>query len=197
MQLLNLDYPEGLILIDEFITHEEHDRCVAAIDELPWSRDIQRRTQHYGSKYDYTTGKAAGWGTAPPPPVELSSLANRLWLSGYFESEPDQIIVNEYLVDEERAQGIGAHIDRSDCFGNTIATISLLEAWAMKFSHDTEPSVEILLPRCSATIMTGSARYEWKHSISPRKSDRVQNMKIPRHRRVSLTFRSLSTKAAN
>lgn len=191
MQLFDQHLPDGLVVIDEYLTTDEHDHCVASIDALPWNHDLQRRTQHYGSKYDYQSGRAAGRGTAPPAPPELSRIAESLRLNGYFESEPDQIIVNEYIVDDTRSQGISPHTDRSDYFGKTIATISLIESWAMKFTHDAEPSVEIVLPKRSIAIMTGPSRFDWKHSISPRKNDQIQGIKIPRRRRISITFRTL------
>ena len=191
MQLFAPKMPDGLVLVDDFLTVEEHDRCIAVIDALPWSGELRRRTQHYGSKYDYQTGRAAGPGTAPDAPHELVDLAGRLFRQEFFDKQPDQIIVNEYLVDNNVTQGISAHRDRMDCFGEAIATVSLVESWEMRFSCEDEPSIDVLLPKGSAAIMTGASRYEWKHSIPARRNDVIQNVKVPRHRRVSLTFRML------
>ena len=36
-----------------FLTKEECDGLLASIDEREWLRDLKRRVQHYGWKYDY------------------------------------------------------------------------------------------------------------------------------------------------
>lgn len=190
MQLFGPALPNGLTIVEEFLTVSEHDNCLGEIDSQPWSTDLNRRTQHYGSKYDYTTGKAVGAGSAPEPPAPLREVAAKLVGSGFYDVEPDQIIVNEYVVDDENVQGIAAHRDRTDSFGPVIATVSLNESWAMRFTNEEE-SVEAILPVRSVAVMTGDARYVWKHSVPPRKFDTSQSIKIRRHRRVSLTFRSL------
>ena len=74
MQLFGPALPDGLTIIEEFLTVAEHDNCLREIDSQPWSTDLNRRTQHYGSKYDYTTGKAIGAGSAPDPPAPLRAV---------------------------------------------------------------------------------------------------------------------------
>ena len=45
-------------------------------------------------------------------------------------------------------------------------------------------------------VLAGPARYDWRHSIPARKSDRVGDQVISRGRRVSLTFRTVEGTAA-
>lgn len=50
------------------------------------------------------------------------------------------------------------------------------------------------MPRRSALVLTGESRYLWKHSISSRKIDRLENDLLFRRTRLSLTFRKTSEK---
>jgi len=47
----------------------------------------------------------------------------------------------------------------------------------------------LVLPRRSLLIMTGEARYRWRHAILHRKTDKIDGELVKRQRRVSLTFR--------
>lgn len=47
----------------------------------------------------------------------------------------------------------------------------------------------IYLPTRSLLILSGEARYRWRHGISPRKFDKVGNQLVARQRRLSFTFR--------
>jgi 2OG-Fe(II) oxygenase superfamily len=49
----------------------------------------------------------------------------------------------------------------------------------------------LFLPRRSALILSGEARYCWSHSIAQRKSDKVNGTLIQRSTRISLTFRQI------
>ena len=105
----------------------------------------------------------------------------------------NQIIVNEYLP----GQGISPHID-ANSFGDIIVSLSLGSDAIMEFSKVSMTStkkVDILLKRCSLVFLTGESRYEWRHSIPARKTDKLDDgTKIERGRRVSMTFRHVKTK---
>lgn len=60
-------------------------------------------------------------------------------------------------------------------------------------SASTQPLLHknMLLPRRSLLIMTGEARYHWRHAILHRKTDKIDGKLVKRHRRVSLTFRRI------
>jgi alkylated DNA repair dioxygenase AlkB len=100
----------------------------------------------------------------------------------------DQVIVNEYLP----GQGIGAHVDCVPCFGPAVAAVSLGSACVMDFtSPDRSSAVPVCLQPGSLCVMTGPARYEWRHAIAARKSDPAPGGRILRGRRVSVTFRTV------
>jgi alkylated DNA repair dioxygenase AlkB len=97
------------------------------------------------------------------------------------------MLVNEY----EPGQGIALHRDY-DPFDRTIVSLSLLAPAVMDFSHAADGRRESLLlePR-SLLILRDEARYDWQHGIARRKTDRWQGERIPRSRRLSVTFRLL------
>jgi alkylated DNA repair dioxygenase AlkB len=162
---------------------------LARIDVAPWSSELRRRVQHYGHRYDYGRRSVAGRAPAPPLPGWVVELAERLHREGVMASPADQVIVNEYLP----GQGISAHVDCVPCFGPDVAAISLGSACTMDFtSLEGGVKVPVRLEPGSLCVMTGPARYEWRHAIAARKSDLTDTGRIPRGRRVSVTFRTVS-----
>ena len=175
---------QGLIYAQYFLNNEEQIKTLQEIDKLPWQNDLKRRVQHYGYKYNYkarTIDHTMFVGPLPPFAVEV---ANKLILTGLINEMPDQLIVNEY----QPGQGISAHIDCEPCFKNTIVTVSLGSVYEMDFisleSGEVRPTV---LELGSALILENDSRYQWMHRIKARKSDH----KVPRGRRVSLTYRNV------
>jgi alkylated DNA repair dioxygenase AlkB len=53
-----------------------------------------------------------------------------------------------------------------------------------------EQVTRTLEPR-SALVLKGPARFEWTHAIPARKSDVVDGRRVPRNRRLSVTFRNV------
>ena len=187
MDLFSAQLPPGLIYLDHWVCDAEHDVALYAIDSLPFNDVLSRRTQQYGYLYDYQSAEVNVKDLAPQPPEALAQLAQRLADEGHFHRVPDQIIVNEYLA----GQGIAEHVDR-DSFGPVVATVSLLESWPMMFTGPNNQGIEVLLGSSSLVLMTGASRSLWKHEIKKRKNDLVGGLKVPRTRRVSLTFRTVN-----
>jgi len=182
-----VDVP-GLELRANYVDAADQERLLAVVDASPWRDDLRRRVQHYGYRYDYrsrSTGRDAYLG---PLPGWASELAGRLAADTPVETTPDQLIANEYLP----GQGISAHVDCVPCFGNVVLSISLGSKCVMTFDEpSTGASVDVLVEPGALMVMTGDARYVWRHSIAARKSDVVDGRRIERGRRVSLTFRTV------
>ncbi|MCB1562704.1 MAG: alpha-ketoglutarate-dependent dioxygenase AlkB [Alphaproteobacteria bacterium] len=170
----------GLQHVPDFITEDEEQALMEAIDHQPWLSDLKRRVQHYGYKYDYKARAVADDSYLGPLPEWIEDIASRL------SFKPDQAIVNEYL----SGQGISAHVDCVPCFGDTIASLSLGSGATMQFTNGQEKHDLYLEPR-SLVILSGPARHDWTHAIPARKSDMVNGFKVERHRRVSLAFRTV------
>ncbi len=161
---------------------------LSVIDQHPWLADLQRRVQHYGYRYDYTARQVTADLYLGALPEWLQSLAMRLHHEGRFATLPDQVIVNEY----QPGQGIAPHVDCIPCFGDTIASLSLVSSCLMDFTHsNTVQKTSLFLSPRSLLLLQGDVRYHWQHGITKRKSDVVDGIKIHRGRRVSLTFRSV------
>jgi alkylated DNA repair dioxygenase AlkB len=170
----------GLSYRPDYITEQEEMELIKAIDAQPWDASWERRRQPYGKQY----GKS-GPATERPIPDWGRELADRLFLEGVSDRPFDQMLINEYLP----GQGIALHRDYSP-FDRTVVSISLLSACVMDFRElNTERHESLLLEQRSLLILTDEARYGWQHGIARRKNDHWQGLRIPRHRRLSITYR--------
>ena len=180
----------GLYYSPGFLDDDEQHVAVKHIDANQWRKDLGRRVQHYGWRYDYRSRTITSDMYLGPLPGWITKIAEHLCNeTELFDRIPDQVIVNEY----KPGQGIALHADK-DCFGATVATISLGDDWEMKFRPVKESSDEdksIMLQRGSALILTDDARFQWMHGIDKRKIERDKLNLRKRRRRVSLTFRTV------
>ena len=179
---------DGLRYEPHYVSVEAEKSLLETIDAQIWQNPFQRRVQHYGYVYDYrrrTIDESMHLGALPD---WLQVLAEHLHTNGWIAVVPDQVIINEYVP----GQGIAPHVDCEPCFGDTILSLSLGSSCVMDFEHVTSGKVvSQLLEACSLIGLEGEARYDWKHGIVGRKSDRVGEQVFERGRRVSLTFRKV------
>jgi len=179
---------DGLTYIPNYLSTEDGQLLIHKINQQTWISNFKRRVLHYGYIYDYkrrTIDRSMYLGDLPE---WTQSLARRLLEDSYFIRQPDQIIINEYEV----GQGIASHVDCEPCFGDVIASISLGSTCLMEFTHaETKTKHQLLLEPNSLLVMSATARYEWKHGIPARKTDRYNGRAYARQRRLSLTFRTV------
>lgn len=190
MEKHGLDHlPEGAELVADFISAQREVELLSRIDDAPWLLDLKRRVQHYGWRYDYRARRVGLQSKLGPLPDWLLLERSMLRGRGFFEQEPDQIIINEYAP----GQGISPHVDCVPCFGPVVASLTLGGRTQMVFDHPVsrERRQAFLEPR-SLLVLTGPARFEWRHGIPPRKSDEFGGHRLPRNRRVSLTYRTVT-----
>jgi alkylated DNA repair dioxygenase AlkB len=181
----------GLRYHRSFIGEERQRIMMDCIDSAPWMTDLRRRVQHYGWRYDYSSRFVSEDMRAAPLPKPMHDLAEELHERGWFSRPPDQVIVNEY----QPGQGIAPHVDRN-CFGPTVATLSLGDSWPMEFTRVRryaahEEQVKLVLNVGSILVLTGEARSTWMHGIAKRKTDGRASNRRARRRRVSVTFRTM------
>ncbi|MEU7827493.1 MULTISPECIES: alpha-ketoglutarate-dependent dioxygenase AlkB [unclassified Nonomuraea] len=185
----------GLRYIADWLTPDACASLLSFIDAAEWSAQLRRRVQHYGHRYDYGRRSVARnplVPAAPPIPAWAQQQAMRLVREGIMESEANQVIINEY----QPGQGISPHVDCVPCFGPVVAAISLGSACVMDFTHPADGTkAAISLAPGSLCVMSGPARYTWRHSIAARKSDPTAAGRMPRTRRVSVTFRTVNDPA--
>lgn len=173
-----------------FVSLDEERILIDAIDRQRWSNELRRRVQHYGFRYDYKERIASEDQRIGEMPEWVVFLCDRLVERGVFPTRPDQLIVNEY----EPGQGIAPHTDR-DCFGPVVASVSIGSDCLMdiyRTPRSRGDAFQITLKRRSLLVLSGLARERWQHGIRPNKSDFQNNQKIPRKRRLSLTFRTMN-----
>jgi alkylated DNA repair dioxygenase AlkB len=178
----------GLKYVPQFISNEEHNELLQAINKEKWLTDLKRRVQHYGWKYDYKARSIDYSMYLGELPNWAKSIAERLHQLSYISKIPDQLIINEY----QPGQGIANHVDCEPCFGETIISVSLGSACVMDFINiKSKEKIEIMLEPRSLVIITGEARHDWSHGIASRKTDEFNGVKKERQVRVSLTFRNV------
>ena len=161
---------------------------IEALDAMEWKSvwgtKNSRRTQHFGSTYDYKRRKV---GTdAPPMPDFMTPLIKHLEKFCAEQNIPcqfNQCIVNDYQV----GQGINKHIDIK-AYGAVIGCYTFGSGATMIFRKDGE-KYELYVNPDSLYVMSGDVRNEWTHEMAGRKTDKVDGVKINRRRRVSITFR--------
>lgn len=178
----------GLSHLPDYLDPGKQTDLLETIDRLPWLGDLRRRVQHYGYRYDYSRRKVDHRLFLGPLPSWADSLAEQLLRDGHAPHVLNQLIVNEYLP----GQGISPHVDCIPCFHDTVLSLSLGSSCVMTLSRcDGGHSVQLLLRPGSLLVMCGEARYEWRHGIAARRNDTLAGRRLPRSRRVSLTFRTV------
>lgn len=178
---------EGFSYHQEFIRSDDEDRLIKYADSYPWDMRWKRRIQQYG--FSYGTSRRESLGDMPD---WLSWLCHRLHDERIFIETPNQVIINEYLP----GQGIAPHVDYRSNYGHTVASLSLGSPIVMDFMSEENKKISHLLEPRSLFVLSGSARFNWKHGIAPRKMDHFLGAVITRGRRLSCTFRHTSPSAS-
>ncbi|GJQ80666.1 hypothetical protein Trydic_g9250 [Trypoxylus dichotomus] len=97
-----------------------------------------------------------------------------------------------HILDLDKNGYIKPHIDAVRFCGDTIAGLSLLTDSVMRLVHDkhTHLYADILLKRRSLYVMTGSARYDYKHEILSNKHSKFDGNVVFKDRRISVICRN-------
>ncbi|WVZ50046.1 hypothetical protein U9M48_001344 [Paspalum notatum var. saurae] len=205
----------GLWLCAAFLSAGEQARLLDAMQREGWFIDANNQAMRFGNLPSWALELSAhireaicvgdvnvGVGAelsneddedACPLPSDL------LWREPFF----DQLIANRY----KPGEGICAHIDLMR-FDDGIAIVSLESACVMHFSQaetrggaasdtlkqgDSESTkVPVLLNPGSLILMSGDARYLWKHEIDRKQGKQMwDGRELEQHRRTSVTLRKL------
>ena len=176
--------PEGLYFQEEFLSHEEENLLKDIAASWKWDQEVPtRRTVQLGYHYHYDTKEIS---EGRPWPEELQWLREKV--APFFESEPNQAIVNE----STPPHGFGAHFDSKQHFGPTIASIGTqAEVNFIVVSADWTRYYELRSLRRSIIVMSGEARENYMHLIPGGIDDLWDDRIIPRGIRVSYTIRTM------
>lgn len=169
--------PSGLYMEYNFISKDSQASIVSELDQGIWRTDLKRRTQHYGSRYDYKKRQPV----YDVPPISGSVVENVVnILNPNFQAlsggkSITSVIVNEYM----SKQCIAAHTD-SPYYGDVVMTLSLGDSTVMTFRKDGD-TFPVLLEAGTAVAMTGDVRHNWTHE--------TQSITQDGYRRISVTAR--------
>jgi alkylated DNA repair dioxygenase AlkB len=181
----------GLYYIDTI--DEDTADTIKELDKCKWlplsNASNSRLVQHYGFKYNYATYQINE--KCEPIPSFLDKYKELLYniclqlkiIDSKYEF--NQCIVNNYL----KGQGISAHIDVKK-YGGVIGCFTIGSGATMVFENANEKK-EVYVKPNSLYIMSGDSRFIWKHSMTSRKFDIVDDIKNERGRRISITFRNV------
>lgn len=164
--------------IDSFLKEHATQSRIKKVSDAKQSRKVI----HYGYSYSYKKS-----GGALEKIEDIPDLLQELRQGIPLENRNDlnQCIINMY----EPGQGIAPHIDDIYLFGDTIVSFTLFSSREISFTREKE-RIDILTNPNSVYILTGDARYSYKHEMRKRKKDK----NIPRGRVVSITFREYTEK---
>ncbi|KAJ1023794.1 hypothetical protein NDA18_004776 [Ustilago nuda] len=108
-----------------------------------------------------------------------------------------QLILNLY----GGTEGLASHVDLVNRFADGILLCSFGPQGTgivMDFTHDSFATQHLFLPSGSVLLLSGEARYNWKHGIAARSFDLVRSSHFPgrvdtlnRSIRLSITIRSM------
>jgi alkylated DNA repair dioxygenase AlkB len=182
------ELPAGMSYAEELIDAVEERSLVEFIATLPlkpfeFSGGFRghRLVTSFGSHYDYAAQRVA---KSPDIPVALFPLRDKVAaFSGLSASTLQQVLITQY----PPGAGIGWHRDRPHY--DDVIGVSLLAPCNFRLRLTTGQRwrrVSLTLVPRSAYLLSGKARSEWEHSISP--LDAL---------RYSITFRSLRTTPAS
>ncbi|CAI5693904.1 unnamed protein product [Oreochromis niloticus] len=121
--------PEGLVLLEDFVSPEEEALLLAAVDWSSTNDDVtaqkalkHRRVKHYGFEFRYDNNNVDKDKPLPAGiPAECLPVLERCLRNGHINVMPDQLTVNQY----ESGQGIPPHVDTHSPFEDTILSLSL------------------------------------------------------------------------
>ncbi|KAG2563921.1 alkylated DNA repair protein ALKBH8 homolog isoform X1 [Panicum virgatum] len=205
----------GLWLCAAFLSADEQARLLAAIQREGWFIDANNQAMRFGDLPswavelstlireaicvgDVNIGVDSEMTNEDEDACPLPS--DLLWREPFF----DQMIANRY----NPGEGICAHVDLMR-FDDGIAIVSLESACVMHFSQaeptgtaldtlhlkkgDGEPTkIPVYLNPGSLVVMSGDARYLWKHEINRKPAAQQWDGKeLEQHRRTSVTLRKL------
>ena len=180
--------PPGLEIHSGFISPEEEGALLAHAGRGLWNTEISRRTQQYGFRYSLKDASYEAAETGCALPAWSAPVLGRVRGQGLSAAVFTQLSINEY----QPGQGIALHTDREGPERDEVLILSLGSPCAMEFFQPSGAcSLEIMLWPRSLLLMRDEARHHWQHGIPRRKSDWVNNQRLPRGRRISLSFRSL------
>ncbi|KAG6512580.1 alkylated DNA repair protein alkB homolog 8 isoform X3 [Zingiber officinale] len=210
-----VDGVKGLWLCRDFLSAAQQSSLLSAIQHEGWFDDgCHNQAMRFGDLPGWATKLSrlvceAVWFSEVSPAADTESIVGDQYGEDCWplpldllQREPlfDQLIANVYYPGE----GICAHVDLMR-FDDGIAIISLESACVMHFTQckqedninksQTEEGIKripVFLNAGSVVLMSGEARYLWKHEINRKQGFQLwEGRELAQQRRTSVTLRKL------
>jgi alkylated DNA repair protein (DNA oxidative demethylase) len=178
----NGNLPDGFVLAPDFLTEAEEAELLQLISGLSFGSVkmrgavARRRVAQFGLHYAFESFRLT---PAPPLPAQFDSIRRR---SAEFAGVSGEDFAETLVTEYPPGAGIGWHRD-APAF-DIVAGISIAGPGRIRFQRGVgadRVTSAVILPRRSLYLLTGPARFQWQHTISP-----------VRELRYSITFRTLS-----
>uniref|UniRef100_A0A6B2LIS5 Alpha-ketoglutarate-dependent dioxygenase AlkB-like domain-containing protein n=1 Tax=Arcella intermedia TaxID=1963864 RepID=A0A6B2LIS5_9EUKA len=184
-----------MFLIYNFLSEQEETDLLAAIQDLKWdsNRAGTRRVQLYVPWHEHPKYVITPKTSSPPLPPKAVEMAKRIIEvgRGYFPKidwdkyNIDQRLFCELQINEYgQNDALGFHKDNPIAYYDVIFGVSLLSHCWIHYQYLSQ-EVKVLIPRRSLYLLSGKARYQWKHGIPP------QSL-VDGDKRISLTMRRVN-----
>lgn len=184
---------EGLYLVKNFLRPEEENTLVKKICSGIWgqNRSKTRRIQTYGAYHDSSYRTTERYTSYPGYSEDVLAMIEELRedvpetrtyltdevMQKLSDPQRSELFVNEYV----NGNDLYAHHDNRTTYEECIIGISLISDIEMEFSSGRQ-KIRVTVPKRSLYLMTGKARYVYRHGI-PYVSET----------RLSLTYRTLKS----
>jgi alkylated DNA repair dioxygenase AlkB len=186
------DTIKGLYYVPNFLTDEEHKKILDYLKKSKKWKGVgknsgSRKVIHFGYSYAYDRSGIKKIDDVPDYFKNLVDIdrVNANIETDLLDENMEQLIINEY----KPGQGIHPHLDHVGYFGAIIVCITIGSGVSMDFTKIEDPTKKktIFVQPSSLYIMSGDARYKWKHGIKRTSYDNGKK----RGTRYSLTYRTV------
>ncbi|KAK7300125.1 hypothetical protein RJT34_10960 [Clitoria ternatea] len=186
---------KGLWLCKHFLSHRQQFRILSAIDADNWfSQPSINQAMRFGLQH------LPSWALRLAQSIRRSVLSFNQHQHQHRSPLPLHLLQREPLFDQMIAnvyhpgEGICAHVDLLR-FDDGIAILSLESSCVMHFTPVSQTltlPVPVFLTPGSLVLMSGEARYHWKHEINRRPGFQLwQGQPLTQTKRTSITLRKL------
>lgn len=170
-------------VVPDFVTEQEEQSLITEID--PYMKRLQYEFAHWDDAiHGFRETEKGNWSE------QNTKVVNRIRKTAFPEGMPQ--IAYIHVLDLAKEGWIKPHVDSIRFCGDIIAGLSLLTDSVMRLTmidHEKEFFDDFLLPRRSLYIMSGAARYKYKHEILKNDESYYKGQYINKDRRISVICR--------
>uniref|UniRef100_A0A670Y0R3 AlkB homolog 4, lysine demethylase n=1 Tax=Pseudonaja textilis TaxID=8673 RepID=A0A670Y0R3_PSETE len=201
----------GVFLLEDFINTDEEHQMVELMDRSTWKPSQSgRRKQDYGPKVNFKKRKLKAGNFSGLPSFSKEIVARMTKYPVLESFSPIEQCNLDY--NPERGSAIDPHWDDWWLWGERLVSLNLLSDTVLSMSCDSEDNLQLVplvlqetkeitdcsstklvplreilvaiyLPQRSLVVLSGPARYQWKHAIY---RNHIKS------RRICITFRELT-----